>query len=138
MEINFSSLDENFINLVNHQTFMVVNCPSVLSVLAKISTFTHEHILKLSSTFCFHFVIDGEIEDLNEIQLLEIAILFKKLQKSFVIIFESAKDNSCQIYWHMTGIQQIFSLFTSVHADKLKNFVKAFLLTSLSNSQNGE
>lgn len=133
LEIFFSSLTQEV--LKDCESLKVLNCPSTNIILQAISSFDEIHLKKLSTPFCFHFIINGEISDLTEIQLCKLANHFKNLKKSFLIIFESLFDNSYFMYWQIKGSYQFFSLLTVVNVG---TFVKDFLFKSLQNGHNGK
>lgn len=129
------SFNENVLR--NRETLKIFNCPSIPEVLFSMPKFTKGFLVKFSRAICLHYMIHERMEDLDEVQLLEMAINFKELEKSFIIIFESALDGSLLIYWRLNGLKNIFSMTLSGEKNFL-NFIKEFIFTSLEKGHNGK
>lgn len=127
-EIHFSCIARIIPMLRDSFSIKITHCPSMALVLNSFQIFASSLFAHSSTALCLHFFIEENIEEINEIQLLNLAIHFKTLKKPILIIFESTTENKCAMYWKPKNTMQIFVLSTfSVVEDFLKNFLLNFL-----------
>lgn len=124
--------------LRNHQILTVKNCPSMIAALSSITLFMRGFFVRFWSALCLHFVINDDVKELNEIKFLKFFNSLNGFSKSFMIVFESSRDNSCLFYWRLKDTLQIFSLLTIKNSVRFGDFVKDFLFQSLKKGKNGE
>lgn len=123
LEFDYENLREFLASLKNHQILKVRNCPSMEIALSSIPLFMRGFFKRFWSALCVHFVINDQIYELNEFEFMDFAECLKGFTKSFMIVFECARDNSCLIYWRLKDTMQIFSLMTSGNSVKFGDFV---------------
>jgi hypothetical protein len=138
LEFDFENLREFLACMRNFQKLKIHDCISMKAALDSFPQIMRGFFFKFWSALCVHFIINNEIKKFTELEYLNFTDNFRGFTKSFLIIFECFRDNSCLFYWRLQDTKQIFSLKTNGNSVKLGDFVKDFLFKSIKKQRNGE